>query len=235
MLLVMGATGTVGSRLVDLLVDKGEHVRVFCRDVDSACTRFGERVEIARGDFDDPDSIKAALKGADRVVLLTASAAEPGAQLRHERNVIAAAKEAGVHRVLKLSVLGADEHSPMRYARWHRQAATQSWIIRRPRDWPRMHGDVGLLRGHGRQRGARHYRPRARARLQRRTVSRVDCDDRSAARTTPRRDLHRPRNALADAHPVNPSNERRGARAAQGSPGRPKQASTEAADHCVNT
>jgi uncharacterized protein YbjT (DUF2867 family) len=121
-ILVIGGTGTVGSRLVEQLLRKGEQLRVFCRDVEKARAMFGERVEIAQGDLDDPASVRAALEGADRVFLLTASVPEPGRQLQQERTVIAAATEAGVGRVVKQSVLGADERSPMRFARWHREA-----------------------------------------------------------------------------------------------------------------
>lgn len=122
MIVVTGGTGTVGSRLAGLLVERGERVRVFCRNAEKARARFGQRVDVAQGDLGDRDSIKIALGGADRVFLLTASAAEPGTQREHERNVIAASRQAGVRRVVKLSVLGADEQAPMRYARWHREA-----------------------------------------------------------------------------------------------------------------
>lgn len=122
MIVVTGGTGTVGSRLVELLLQRGQRVRVFSRDADKSRARFGGRVDVAVGDFDDLNSIKAAFAGADRIFLLTAGAAEPGTQLGHERNVIAAAREADVRRVVKLSVLGADEQAPTHYARLHRTA-----------------------------------------------------------------------------------------------------------------
>ncbi|MGH2713717.1 MAG: SDR family oxidoreductase, partial [Thermoleophilaceae bacterium] len=122
MILVTGGTGTVGSRLVELLLDSGERVRVLSRNAGAARSKLGDRAEVAQGDFGDPESVGAALRGADRVFLLTPSAPEPNQQLQHERTVIAAAKQAGVRHVVKQSVLGADERSPMRYARWHREA-----------------------------------------------------------------------------------------------------------------
>lgn len=117
MILVTGGTGTVGSRLVELLLERSERVRVFSRDAEQARGRFDGRAEVAQGDFGDLDSIKTALTGVDRVFLLTASA-----QREHEHNVIEAARAAGVRRLVKLSVLGADERAPMRYARVHRTA-----------------------------------------------------------------------------------------------------------------
>lgn len=123
MILVTGGTGTVGSRLVELLLDRGESVRVLSRDTGAARAKLGERAEIAQGDLGDPGSLRAALSGAGRVFLLTTTRTrEAGGQLEHERNAIAAAQEAGVGRVVKQSALGADERAPMRYLRGHRAA-----------------------------------------------------------------------------------------------------------------
>jgi len=122
MILITGGTGTVGSHVVELLLDRGEAVRVLARDPHAARSKLGQRAEIAQGDFGDPDSLLAALRGADRLFLLTSRTTEPGTQLEHERALIAAATESGVRHVVKLSVLGADERSPISYARMHRDA-----------------------------------------------------------------------------------------------------------------
>ena len=124
MIFVTGGTGTVGSRLMPLLLAKGEQVRLFSRDVDKARTQVGERAGIIQGDLRDPDAVRAALDGSDRIFLLTGSHAatsEPGDQLQLEENVIAAAKDASIRRVVKVSVVGADEQSPLQYARGHRK------------------------------------------------------------------------------------------------------------------
>lgn len=125
MILVTGATGTIGSRLVELLLVDGEHVRALARDPEAARVTLGEDPEIVRGDFDDPDSLAAALAGADRLFLLTSRTPEPGGQLAHERALIRAATRAGVGHVVKLSALGADERSPVGYARRHREAEVE--------------------------------------------------------------------------------------------------------------
>lgn len=122
MIVVIGSTGTVGSRLVDLLVQRDAYVRAVSRDATTAKARFPDGVEIAQADLDDPGALRAALTGADRVFLLTGRAPEPGRQLQRERNVITAAVDAGVAHVVKLSAHGADDSSPMQYARWHRAA-----------------------------------------------------------------------------------------------------------------
>lgn len=122
MIAVMGATGRVGTRLVPLLLEAGEDVRVISRDVERACTRFGDDVETAHGDLDDPDSVAAALDGVDRAFLLVPAGPR---QVIREGHVIRSAMRAGVRRVVKLSVLAADERSPVQLARWHRRAETE--------------------------------------------------------------------------------------------------------------
>lgn len=122
MIAVTGATGRVGTRLVPLLLRAGEDVRVISRDVQRACAIFGDDVESAHGDLDEPDWVAAALDGVDRVFLLVPAGPR---QLTREGLVIRAAMRAGVRRVVKLSVLAADERSPVQLARWHRQAETE--------------------------------------------------------------------------------------------------------------
>jgi uncharacterized protein YbjT (DUF2867 family) len=119
MILVTGATGTVGSALVHRLAAGGERPRALVRDLDKARQRLGDEAELVLGDLSDPDTISAALHGVDRVFLLTATTAD---QFEQERNGIEAARRAEVAHLVKLSVLGASEDSPMRHARWQRQA-----------------------------------------------------------------------------------------------------------------
>ena len=47
--LVTGATGDVGARVVNLLVQRGERPRVFVRNAHKARSRFGDRVDVYRG------------------------------------------------------------------------------------------------------------------------------------------------------------------------------------------
>ncbi|HSU14475.1 SDR family oxidoreductase [Longimicrobium sp.] len=118
MILVTGATGKVGSEVARQLAAKGEAVRVLARSPEKARALFPAGVEIARGDLTDAASLDAALAGADRLFLLAPTDRE---QVAMEVNAIEAAKRAGVKRVVKLSVLGADEESPVILARWHRE------------------------------------------------------------------------------------------------------------------
>ncbi len=69
---ITGATGLIGARLAEVLVDKGERVTLLVRNLDKAKRRFGEEVELAQWDFTRPDEgdWKAPLAEADAVVHL---------------------------------------------------------------------------------------------------------------------------------------------------------------------
>jgi uncharacterized protein YbjT (DUF2867 family) len=119
MILVIGATGTVGSEVVRQLVATGERPRALVRDSATAHQRLGEQVEQVVGDLDRPETIAAALAGVDRVFLLTTQSSR---QPEWERAVIGAAARAGVGQLVKLSVFRANEQSPLQVARQHGQA-----------------------------------------------------------------------------------------------------------------
>lgn len=119
MILVIGATGTVGSEVVRQLVATGERPRALVRDPATARQRLGDQVEHVVGDLDRPETIAAALAGVDRVFLLTTQSSR---QPEWERAVIGAAARAGVGQLVKLSVFRANEQSPLQVARQHGQA-----------------------------------------------------------------------------------------------------------------
>jgi uncharacterized protein YbjT (DUF2867 family) len=119
MILVIGATGTVGSEVVRQLVATGERPRALVRDPAAARQRLGEQVEQVVGDLDRPETIAAALAGVDRVFLLTTQSSR---QPEWERAVIGAAARTGVGQLVKLSVFRANEQSPLQVARQHGQA-----------------------------------------------------------------------------------------------------------------
>jgi uncharacterized protein YbjT (DUF2867 family) len=118
MILVMGATGTVGRDVVKQLVAAGERPRAFIRDPAKG-QRLGSQVEQVVGDLDRPESIAAAVADVDRMFLVTTQSPR---QPDWERSVIEAAASARVRRVVKVSVFNADVRSPLQIARQHWQA-----------------------------------------------------------------------------------------------------------------
>src|SRR5262245_26746121 len=111
--LVTGATGYIGGRLVPELLDRGLQVRAMVRTpakLDDAVWR--DRVEVVRGDLTDADSLAAAFDGMDVVYYLVHSMGTSKdfveEEKRSARNVVEAAKTAGVRRIVYLGGLHPD-------------------------------------------------------------------------------------------------------------------------------
>jgi uncharacterized protein YbjT (DUF2867 family) len=119
MILVIGATGTVGGEVVSRLTAAGEPVRALVHDPAKAALLPGEQVEYVVGDLDRPETIQAGLADVDRVFLLTR---QSDRQLDQERGVVQAAVGAAVGHIVKLSIFRADEQSPLQVTRQHWQA-----------------------------------------------------------------------------------------------------------------
>jgi uncharacterized protein YbjT (DUF2867 family) len=115
-ILVTGATGNIGSRVVKKLQERGVSVRAFVRDQDKAKTVLGQDLEVAVGDFSDASSVRRALEGVDSVFLACSN--DPR-QVEYEIGVIEAAAATGVRRIVKLSALGAEIGSPVAFWDWH--------------------------------------------------------------------------------------------------------------------
>ncbi|MEE6175831.1 SDR family oxidoreductase [Mycobacterium sp. 050134] len=112
--LVTGATGYIGGRLVPRLLDEGHQVRALARTPDKlAGVPWRDRAEVARGDLGDVDSLVAAFDGVDVVYYLVHSmgSAKDFAddEARSARNVVTAARRAGVRRIVYLSGLHPED------------------------------------------------------------------------------------------------------------------------------
>jgi uncharacterized protein YbjT (DUF2867 family) len=116
MILITGATGIVGSEVVKAVKERDARVRAFVRDPEKAREKLGDGVELAIGDFADPQSVRAALDGADEVFL---SCADDPRRVEWERNAIRDAATAGVRRIVKLSAATAEPGSPVAFWDWH--------------------------------------------------------------------------------------------------------------------
>ena len=132
MILVTGATGTVGRQLVAELAAQGVGVRALSRTPEHA--RLPAGVEVVAGDLGQPATLGAALAGVEQVFLLSGGPEGPS----HDTNLIGAARQAGVARVVTLSVLGAGYGADDPITCWHlagEQAVAGSgmaWTVLRP-------------------------------------------------------------------------------------------------------
>src|SRR4051812_44212191 len=102
MILVTGATGTVGSEVVKQLKEAGADFKVAVTSLTKAKTANAEGLKAAVLNYTDPQSFEYVLKGIERLFLLS----PPGAT-EMEAGLIEAAKNFGVRHIVKLSVIGA--------------------------------------------------------------------------------------------------------------------------------
>lgn len=133
MLAITGATGTIGSELVRLLADRGAEVRALSRHPADGPELPG--VEWREVDLADRDEVRAACRGAARLFVLTGNT---DAMVRLQTNAIDAAVAVGLDHVVKLSALGASDHSRSAIALWHHnverylRGAGVGWTVLRP-------------------------------------------------------------------------------------------------------
>jgi uncharacterized protein YbjT (DUF2867 family) len=113
MILVTGATGTVGREVVTQLLAAGQSVRAMTRN--PLKTKLDKRVAVVKGAFEEPDTLEKAVDGADRLFSLTFG---PRTGI-HEKNLARAAKKAGVSHIVKLSALGGDAEVRNDIRKWH--------------------------------------------------------------------------------------------------------------------
>jgi len=110
--LITGASGYVGGRLLRLLVQDGWNVRCLARQPEHLASRMPEGAEVVRGDLLDAASLPAAMKGVTAAYYLVHSMGATGDFERQDRlaaeNFGAAAKAAGVRRIVYLGGLGED-------------------------------------------------------------------------------------------------------------------------------
>jgi NADH dehydrogenase len=114
MILVTGAAGFVGRRVVRELAGAGERVRALVRDLAGARALDELECELVRGDVTDPSSLVEAAAGCRAVVHLVAViTGRPdrieGTIAGGTANVVAAAREAGAARVVYVSALGVGQ------------------------------------------------------------------------------------------------------------------------------
>lgn len=104
-LLVTGAGGHLGRRVVELLLDAGAtNIVAASRDPSKLADLAARGVETRRADFDDPASLQAAFAGVERLLLVSTDAVgQPGQRIAQHRAAVAAAVAAGVKHIVYTS------------------------------------------------------------------------------------------------------------------------------------
>lgn len=116
MILITGATGTVGSEVIQRLSAQSVPARAVTRDLRKVQDNAPPHIKFLQGDFDDHESMRRACAGVERAFLLTNSTD------RAEEQQIAFARvaiQSGVRHIVKLSQLHADANAPQRFLRYH--------------------------------------------------------------------------------------------------------------------
>ncbi len=116
--LVTGATGTIGSKIVHHLVKRGKTVRAGVHSDEKAYKVHGPLVETVKFDFDDFDSVRTSLEGVSRVVLALPYGPDQNSRTRRFLEI---ASLFPIEHIVKISMIGADSSPGIHLSRWHRQ------------------------------------------------------------------------------------------------------------------
>jgi uncharacterized protein YbjT (DUF2867 family) len=116
-IVVTGATGVVGSKVVEQLAGAGANVRAAVREPGKVTPREG--VEAVTFDMTAPESVASAVRGADHIFLLTPFVPD---MVELSKTVVDAARDEGIEHIVRLSVLGAGPRATITLTRWHTEA-----------------------------------------------------------------------------------------------------------------
>ncbi|GAB1796869.1 SDR family oxidoreductase [Priestia megaterium] len=109
-MLVTGATGRLGTKVVDTLLKTvpANQLAVSVRNPEKAEGLRVQGVDVRQGDFDRPETLDAAFKGIDRLLLISADG-DNETRIRQHTNAVAAAERAGVKFIAYTSIVNAQE------------------------------------------------------------------------------------------------------------------------------
>jgi uncharacterized protein YbjT (DUF2867 family) len=163
MILIVGASGRLGSVVVQHLLKQGKSIRILTRNPLGLAHLKLQGVEIVSGDLRDPASLASACQGIEQVLAAAHALDGKGDNDPHtvddmgNRHLIDAAKAAGVKHFIFVSVQGASPNSPLEFFRikYHSeeylQASGLNFTILRPTAymelWAQLIGQP--IRDHG--------------------------------------------------------------------------------------
>ncbi|NRG26847.1 SDR family oxidoreductase [Bacillus circulans] len=109
-LLVTGATGKLGSKIVNVLLAKvpADQLAVSVRNPEKAEVLRAKGIDVRHGDFDQPETLATAFKGIDRLLIISADG-DTETRIRQHNNAVDAAKNAGVSFIAYTSIANAQE------------------------------------------------------------------------------------------------------------------------------
>lgn len=127
MIVVTGATGKLGQRVIERLAGmvSADRIGVSVRDASKATGIAKQGIRVREGSFDDPAGLAAAFAGAEQVLIVSVDKLGEAAIQMH-RAAIEAARKAGARRVLYTSHMGARADSPFAPASDH--AASEGFL-----------------------------------------------------------------------------------------------------------
>ncbi|MHC4923565.1 MAG: NAD(P)H-binding protein [Planctomycetota bacterium] len=113
LVLITGATGYVGGRLLEVLEQQGRRLRCMARRPEYLRPRAAEETEVVQGDLLEPDGVRRALEGVHTAYYLAHSMGTRGRFEEEEKrgasNFAEAARDAGVQRIIYVGGLGSGE------------------------------------------------------------------------------------------------------------------------------
>ena len=122
MIVMIGATGTIGGILLKRLVNESIPVRALSRKPEKLRAQIGDLdqslVEITTADAADLESLRRAFTAANQLFLAMSNSQR---QVEMETSIIRIAAEVGIEHIVKISSPAYDQKAPVAVARWHHE------------------------------------------------------------------------------------------------------------------
>jgi uncharacterized protein YbjT (DUF2867 family) len=128
-ILVIGATGTIGSTVCELLKAENADFTALVRNDDKAKSFVSKAIKTVTGDLADMDSLRKAMHGIDKLFLLSVTSPDLP---KLQGNASRIAKEQGIKHIVKISVRGAGVDADFNIGRFHGQTEIEIRELRIP-------------------------------------------------------------------------------------------------------